>query len=69
MATSLYAESCCDRGDVRLRDGDNKFEGRVEVCGNSSGPLTWKTVCNAGWDVNEANVVCGQLGFSGDLNR
>ena len=60
------------RGDVRLQNGANKFEGRVEVCGErntGNQTLIWKTVCNAGWDMNEAIVVCGQLGFSGDLNR
>ena len=60
------------RGDVRLQNGANKFEGRVEVCGtmnNESQTLIWKTVCNAGWDMNEAMVVCGQLGFSGNLNH
>ena len=60
------------RGDVRLENGANKFEGRVEVCGrrnDSNMILIWKTVCNAGWDVNEARVVCRQLGFSGNQNR
>lgn len=29
----------------------------------------WRTVCRAGWDVNEATVVCREIGFSGKLNR
>ena len=66
-----FTESCSKRGDVRLQGGANKFEGRVEVCGarNTDNQMfIWKTVCNAGWDINEAVVVCRQLGFSGNLN-
>ena len=43
---------------LRSRDGQNAFEGRVEVCDNN----TWKTVCNRMWDNAEAAVVCRQLG-------
>ena len=42
--------------------GQNKFEGRVEVCQEGE----WKTVCNDGWDDREARVVCRQLGFAED---
>ena len=42
--------------------GNNKFEGRVEVCQDGQ----WKTVCSRGWGYEEAQVVCRQLGFAED---
>ena len=50
----------CDTGAVKLKDGLNAYQGRVEVCiGN-----TFTTVCDNEWDFNEASVVCRQLNFA-----
>ena len=52
----------CTEGDVRLAEGHRSaYDGSVEVCLDGM----WITVCNAAWDVNDATVVCRQLGYEG----
>ena len=50
----------CSDGEVRLVDGSTPNEGRVEVCINQA----WGTICgDSYWGSDDANVVCGQLGY------
>ena len=56
----LCVSGQCTTGDVRLVNGNNTYEGRLELC--SAG--IWGTVCSFGFGLAEAIVVCTQLNLT-----
>ena len=44
---------------VRVTSGISNKEGRVEIMYQG----VWGTICDDGWDDNDATVVCRELGF------
>ncbi|XP_062576045.1 deleted in malignant brain tumors 1 protein-like isoform X2 [Saccostrea cucullata] len=56
---------CYQRGKetVRIVNGSSEYEGRVEVLINEQ----WQSICDKGWDKNDADVTCKSIGYSGGL--
>ena len=53
----------CTTGVVRLVGGGSVNQGRVEICVNNS----WGTVCDDLFGINDARVICRQLGYPSGL--
>lgn len=56
---------CKSKIEYRLMDGNNDFEGRVEVKYHG----IWGTVCDDDFGQEEANVFCKSIGFNGPAVR
>ena len=59
--TNGTVDDACAEGDLQLIGGDNDREGSVLICHDDE----WGHVCDDQWDITDAKVACGQLGYPG----
>ena len=59
LTSSSFTLNCAEH--LRLVDGSNSGEGRVEVMEGNQ----WKTVCENTWSYRSAQIVCSMLGYPG----
>ena len=65
LCTASSDESCTD-GDLRIPvDRGNLRAGRISLCIDEE----WRAVCDFAWGIEEARVVCKQLGFPVEGSR
>ena len=56
----IYADALTPiRLSVRVQNGTQAYNGRVEVMYNGE----WGSICNTGWDINDARAFCRQLSY------
>ena len=63
-------ERCAgSEGSIRLMNGSDEKEGRVEICADDdtgdNTPASWGTVCDDYWTNDDADVACMALGYEG----
>ncbi len=62
---NILVPSNCTIGDIRLVGGLVPEKGRVEICLSR----VWASISRYGFNHDEAQVVCTQLGYSGSKYR
>eukprot|EP00505_MAST-04D_sp_SCG-Rhode-Island_P004024 Stramenopile-MAST_4_protein_4024 len=62
--TMFRGVAATSRSSYRLADGLSTNEGRVEILHNN----VWKPICGLDWDINDATVLCSELGYSHALS-
>ena len=60
MSPEMVSYPECTENQVRLVDGRNELEGRVEICKEG----LWGGVCDDIWNEVNSLVVCRELGIS-----